>query len=68
MKDIKKPCTNLMRVGPLFPGLLDDSEGVDKFATATYSCVKTGTPVGPDADIVNPEVCDGARDCFKTVD
>ncbi len=68
MKDTKKPCANLMRVGPLFPGLYDESEGVDKIATATYTCVKTGTPVGPDADIANPDVCDDHRSCFKIVD
>ena len=68
MEDTKKSCVNLMRVGPLFPGLYDGFEGVDKIATATYSCVKTGTLIGPDADIANPEVCDGTRSCFKSVD
>ena len=67
MKDKKTHCANLMRVGPLFPGLYDESEGVEKLATVVYTCIKTGTPVGPDADIVNPDVCVATRQCFKIV-
>lgn len=67
MKETQKPCANLMRVGPLFPGLYDDGEGVDKLATATYSCVQTGTPVGPDADVARPETCQGHRSCYRAL-
>jgi len=56
-----------MRVGPTYPGLLDDSEGDERFATAQYTCVKTGGAVGPDNDIASPETCAQTRICFKKI-
>jgi len=67
MKEKKINCVNLMRVGPTYPGLLDDSEGDERFATAQYTCVKTGGAVGPDNDIASPETCDPSRMCFKKI-
>ena len=65
MPDKKPNCTMLMRVGPTYPGLLDDSEGDERTMTSQYTCLKTATPVGPDHDIVNPEACCPTRSCFK---
>lgn len=61
----KKVCSMLMRVGPRFPGLLDDSEGSERFATAQYQCLKTVNAVGPDFNTVTPEECTAERGCFK---
>ncbi len=63
----KKVCTMLMRLGPRYPGLLDESEGTERFATAQYQCLKTVGAVGPDFNAVSLEECTAERSCFKDV-
>ncbi len=67
MIEKKIHCVNLMRVGPTYPGLLDESEGDERFATAQYTCVKTGNAVGPDSDVASPETCTPKRTCFMKI-
>ena len=61
----KKACIMLMRVGPTYPGLLDESEGSSKLATAQYQCLRTVGPLGPDSNVVSPHDCVAARKCYK---
>lgn len=61
----EKICAMLMRVGPRFPGLLDDSEGSFKHMTAQYQCLQTVSPVGPDHNIASPRECTEARNCYR---
>jgi hypothetical protein len=65
MKEIKQFCSMLMKVGPRYPGLLDYEEGDERIMTAQYTCLKTANAVGPDNDVVRPEVCDPSRPCYK---
>ena len=67
MKENKPRCSHLMKVGPSFPGRLDFSEGDERLATAQFSCVRTGTPIGPDNDLAHPEHCTRQRSCFKEI-
>jgi hypothetical protein len=55
----------LMRVGPTYPGLYDDSEGDKRLLTAQYTCLKTANAVGPDNDVVGPQSCEPSRGCYK---
>jgi len=65
MKQKKPVCKYLMKVGPVYPGLLDDSEGDDRVLTAQYTCLRTASAVGPDHDVADPDVCTPERGCFK---
>ena len=65
MIDKNKACRYLMRIGPTFPGLLDDTEGDERFATAQYQCLKTTGAVGPDFNTATPEQCSHGRMCYK---
>ncbi len=67
MIDKNKACTYLMRIGPTYPGLLDDSEGDERIATAQYQCLKTTGAVGPDHNTVSPHECKPGRMCFKAI-
>ncbi len=67
MIDKKKACAMLMKVGPSFPGLLDESETTEKHITAQYQCLKTVSAVGPDFNIVSPHECTSDRGCFKKI-
>jgi len=67
MIDKNKACRYLMRIGPTYPGLLDDTEGDERIATAQYQCLKTTSAIGPDHDTVAPETCLRHRGCFKAL-
>ena len=67
MIDKKKACSMLMRIGPTYPGLLDESETTERHATAQYQCLKTVGAVGPDHNIATPHECTAARRCFKEI-
>jgi hypothetical protein len=67
MKEFKQHCSMLMRVGSRYPGLLDNDEGDERIMTAQYTCLKTATAVGPDNDVVRPEVCKPSRTCYKEI-
>ena len=67
MIDKKKACAMIMRVGPTYPGLLDESETSERHATAQYRCLKTVGEVGPDNNIVTPHECNPSRACFKEI-
>jgi hypothetical protein len=58
----------LMRVGPTFPGLLDDSEGDERILTSQYTCLKTANAVGPDNLTAYPDDCGPTRSCYKKAD
>jgi len=61
----KKSCMMLMRIGPTFPGLLDESLGTEKLAVAQYQCLKTVSAIGPDHNTVSPQECTAKRSCYK---
>lgn len=63
----KNACAMLMRVGPTYPGLLDESETSERHMTSQYKCLKTAGPVGPDNNIVAPSECTFSRSCYKKV-
>jgi hypothetical protein len=65
MIDKNRACRYLMRIGPTYPGLLDDTEGDDKISTAQYQCLKTTSAVGSDHNTATPEQCSRGRSCFK---
>ncbi|MBN1478660.1 hypothetical protein EH223_17005 [candidate division KSB1 bacterium] len=67
MIDKKTACAMLMRVGPTYPGLLDESETSERHATAQYKCLRTAGAVGPDNNIVSPSECTFSRSCYKKV-
>ena len=64
MIDKKKACAKLMRIGPSYPGLLDESETSERHATAQYQCLKTVSAVGPDHNVATPQECDPSRSCY----
>ena len=55
----------LTKVGPRFPGLNDYSEGDDRILTAQFSCLQTATPIGPDNRVVQPQLCNKSRKCYR---
>jgi len=65
MEHNKTACKYLMKVGPVYPGLLDNSEGDERVLTAQYTCIKTTSPVGPDNNVADPDECNPSRPCFK---
>jgi len=65
MEDKKHFCAMLTKVGPRFPGLNDYSEGDERLATAQYSCLQTATAVGPDNRVVQPQLCNKSRKCYR---
>ena len=65
MIDKNKAGRDLMRICPTYPGLLDDTEGDERIATAQYQCLKTTSAVVPDHDVVSPHECGGHRKCFQ---
>jgi hypothetical protein len=66
MKELKKYCTMLMKVGPRYPGLLDFSEGDQRIITAQFKCLQTATAIGPDNKKAHPNSCqNAARSCFR---
>lgn len=67
MIDKNKICTLLMRNGPTYPGLLDESETSERHVTSQYTCLKTVGQVGPDNNTVSPHECNPARGCFKQI-
>ncbi len=58
----------LMRVGPRYPGLFDESEGSYRRLSAQYQCLKTVSPLCPDADAALPRYCVAGRSCFVARD
>jgi hypothetical protein len=67
MKEKIKHCKMLMKVGPVYPGILDFEEGDDRVLTATFQCLKTTSPIGPDHNIANPQECKFGRSCYKDI-
>jgi hypothetical protein len=62
-----KYCTMIMKEGPRYPGMLHNEEGDERVMTAQYKCLKTANAVGPDNDIVRPDLCREHRSCYKSV-
>lgn len=67
MKKAKHHCKMLMKMGPVYPGILDFEEGDDRILTANFQCLKTGITVGPDNNVANPEDCNPSRSCFRKI-
>ncbi len=62
-----KFCTMIMKEGPRYPGMLHNEEGDSRIHTAQYKCLKTANAVGPDNDLVRPDMCQSGRECFMSV-
>lgn len=48
-------------------GMLEDSDnwsGIED-PNATYWCIKTAGPIGPDNDVVGPNKCFDGRKCYE---
>ncbi len=60
-------CTMIMKEGPRFPGMLHREEGDERILTAQYKCLVTAGAVGPDNDLVRPDMCRAGRGCFKAM-
>jgi len=56
----------LMRVGPTYPGISDNTEGDDRILTSQFTCLRTATAVGPDNNVADPHECNPSRKCFST--
>jgi hypothetical protein len=67
MKQTKKHCKMLMKLGPVYPGVLDFEEGDDRELTATFQCLSTISAIGPDHNTANPHDCTPDRPCFKSI-
>ena len=67
MKEIRKHCKMLMKVGPVYPGILDFEEGDNRVLTANFQCLKTISPIGPDSNVANPHECKLGRNCFEEI-
>jgi hypothetical protein len=62
-----KFCTMIMKEGPRYPGMLHNEEGDERILTAQYKCLQTANAVGPDNNVVRPDLCQSGRGCFKSV-
>ena len=67
MKANIKLCNMIMKEGPRYPGRLIHEEGDERVQTAQYKCLQTANAVGPDSDVVRPDLCREGRGCFRAI-
>jgi hypothetical protein len=62
---IHSSCRKFSSKATQIPDLLKHMPA-DEFAlTAQFTCLKTGTPVGPDNSVVTPDECTVSRACYE---
>ncbi len=64
---IHSSCRTFSSKATQIPDLLKQVPAEEFALTAQFTCLKTGSPIGPDNNIASPEECAAGRSCFEEV-
>jgi hypothetical protein len=64
---VHSSCRKFSSKATQIPDLLKHLSAEEFALTAQFTCLKTGTPVGPDNNIVSPDDCAAGRPCYEEV-